>query len=158
MTAYRANSKGKLQLEAPPDWKIEPAAQPFDLANVGQHQQYTFKITAPQQVETSKIAASAEMHGVHYGNQRIEINYPHIPRQLLQPPAVVKAVSLKMETRGHTIGYLPGAGDSIAENLQQMGYAVKILDDASLSAKDLQGLDAVVLGVRAFNVRNNIAG
>jgi hypothetical protein len=37
-----------------------------------------------------------------------------------------------------------------------MGYAVKVLDDANLSAKDLLGLDAVVLGVRALNVRSEI--
>src|SRR5260370_23255561 len=44
----------------------------------------------------------------------------------------------------------------MAQNLKQMGYAVKILDDTNLTLEDLQGLDAVVIGVRAFNVRNNI--
>jgi hypothetical protein len=37
-----------------------------------------------------------------------------------------------------------------------MGYAVKILDDNHLEATQLRGLDAVILGVRAFNVRKNI--
>ena len=157
MKASRVNSAGTLQLEAPPDWKVEPKKYSFDLARAGQAAQYKFTITAPLKSETSKITASAEMHGVRYCNQRQEINYPHIPRQLLQPPALVRAVSLELATRGHTIGYLPGAGDTLPENLQQMGYAVKILDDANLTAKELQGLDAVVIGVRAFNVRTNIA-
>lgn len=154
--AARAKSTGTLALEAPVGWKIEPARQKFDLATVGQSAKFTFSITAPQRSETTKITATAEMHGVKYHNQRQEISYGHIPRQLIQPPAVVKAVSLKLTIKGKTIGYLPGAGDTLPENLQQMGYAVKVLDDANLTAKQLEGLDAVVLGVRAFNVRNKI--
>jgi len=75
---------------------------------------------------------------------------------LLQPVASLKAISLELKTLGHTVGYLPGAGDSLAQNLKQMGYAVRVLDDTKLTPEDLQGLDAVVIGVRAFNVRNNI--
>lgn len=144
-------------MEAPKSWKIEPAKQAFDLATVGQSARFTFTVTAPPTTEAAKITAAAVINGERYHNQRQEVSYPHLPRQLLQPPAVVQAVSFEMATRGHTIGYLPGAGDTLVDNLQQMGYAVKILDDANLSAKDLEGLDAVVIGVRAFNVRNNIA-
>ncbi|MGH9550904.1 MAG: hypothetical protein ACRD3W_16100, partial [Terriglobales bacterium] len=135
----RAGCSGTVQLEAPPDWKVSPAKESFSLANVGQSAQFNFSVTAPAKSETARITASAEMHGVRYHNQRQEINYAHIPRQLLQPPAVVKAVSVELATRGHTVGYLPGAGDSLPENLQEMGYAVKVLDDANLTAKDLEG-------------------
>jgi LmbE family N-acetylglucosaminyl deacetylase len=155
--ASRAGSTGTLQLEAPDDWKVLPAQQSFHLANVGDHARFEFTIIAPMQSITAKIIASAEMDGVRYRNQREEISYPHIPRQLLQPLASLKAVSLDLAIRGHTVGYLPGAGDSVAENLQEMGYAVKILDDANLTPEQLRGLDAVVIGVRAFNVRNNLA-
>jgi hypothetical protein len=37
----------------------------------------------------------------------VEINYPHIPLQLLQPPASLKAVSLDLAIRGRKVGYLP---------------------------------------------------
>jgi hypothetical protein len=86
----------------------------------------------------------------------VEINYPHIPFQLLQPVASLKAVSLDLKTRGHNIGYLPGAGDSVAEDLTQMGYVVTPLTDADLNPQKLRDLDAVVIGVRAFNVRTNL--
>ncbi len=154
--AARANSKGSLELEAPSGWKVEPAKQTFNLATVGQSAQFTFSITAPSKSDTAKITAAAVMNGERYHNQRLEVSYPHLPRQLLQPPAVVQAVSFDLATRGHTVGYLPGAGDTLVENLQQMGYAVKVLDDANLTAKDLEGLDAVVIGIRAFNVRDSI--
>jgi LmbE family N-acetylglucosaminyl deacetylase len=157
IVAARANSAGTLQLEAPADWKISPANQSFSLAAVGAREKFNFTVTAPAKSTTAKIIASAEMGGVRYRNAREEISYPHIPRQLLQPLASLKAVSLDLAIRGHTVGYLPGAGDSVADNLKQMGYAVKILDDADLSPEKLHGLDAVVIGVRAFNIRTNLA-
>ncbi len=154
--ASRANSDGTLSLTAPDGWKISPAKLPFHLKNVGQHQQFKFTITSPKEQSLAKISANAEMHGQTYHNQHIEINYAHLPPQLLQPPATMTVSSFEIATRGHVVGYLPGAGDTIAENVEQLGYTVKKLDDAKLTAEQLQGLDAVIIGVRAFNVRNNI--
>ncbi len=157
IASSRASAKGVLRLELPTGWKAVPQQQPFHLDKVGEHCQVTFTITAPAKASSANIIAEAEINGVRYRNQRELIDYPHIPPQLLQPLAGLKAVSLEVATRGHTIGYLPGAGDSLAENIKQLGYAVKILDDSNLTAEQLKPLDAVVIGVRAFNVRNDIA-
>lgn len=157
LTAARADSTGTLQLEAPKDWKVAPVKQSFHLNKVGDLQRFKFTITAPLESSTIKIIASAKINGVRYSNRREEISYAHIPPQLLQPIASMKAVSLEVATRGHTIGYLPGAGDSVADCLKQMDYGVKILDDKKLTLDELSGLDAIVIGVRAFNVRKNIA-
>ncbi len=152
----RANVAGKLLLEAPKDWKVEPKESKFKLAERGQKIQLTFKITAPAQAGRADIVAAARVDGHLYRNQRQEINYPHLPLQVLQPPAVVHAVSLDLKTESKVIGYLPGAGDSITECLQQMGLDVRVLDDSTLSSKNLEGLDAIVLGVRALNVREKM--
>ena len=55
------------------------------------------------------------------------------------------------------MGYLPGAGDSVAESLEEMGYTVTPLTGADLTPERLRGLDAVVIGVRALNVRDDLA-
>jgi hypothetical protein len=157
VTAYRASAAGTVQLEAPTGWKVAPAKQSFHLAAIGDHARFKFTVTAPAQSTTAKIIASAKIGGVRYCNQRVEINYPHIPLQLLQPPASLKAVSLNLAIRGHKVGYLPGAGDSVADSLKQMGYTVTTLTDADLTPERLHGLDAVIIGVRAFNVRHDLA-
>ncbi len=154
--AARAGMKGTLHIEAPANWKIEPKNQPFSLKNAGDIETFSFTITAPAKTQTAQITASADIGGTVYRNQRQEVNYAHLPLQLFQPPALVSAVCLDLQKSGKTVGYLPGAGDSLPENLHQMGYVVKSLDDATLSEKDLAGLDAVVLGVRAFNTREKI--
>jgi LmbE family N-acetylglucosaminyl deacetylase len=157
ITAYRAGVAGTVQLETPAGWKVKPDKQSFHLAKVGDRTQFKFTVTAPTESATAKIIASAEVGSRRYQNERKEINYPHIPLQLLQPPASLKAVSLDLKTRGHKVGYLPGAGDSVADCLKQMGCAVTMLTDADLTPERLHGLDAVVIGVRAFNVRTNLA-
>jgi hypothetical protein len=146
MVAYRAGAAGTVQLEAPAGWKVAPAKQSFHLAKIGDHTRSKFTVTAPAGSATVKIIASAEIGGVRYQNERKEINYPHIPLQLLQPLASLKAVSLDLAIRGRKVGYLPGAGDSVADGLKQMGYAVTTLTDTDLTLEKLHGFDAVVIG------------
>ncbi len=157
ITAARPGLAGNLQLEMPAGWTVSPERQPFSLNAVGERKTFQFTVTAPQASAEAKIVASAEIGGEHYRNGREVIAYPHIPRQLLQPVAKLKILSLDLATRGHAIGYLPGAGDDVADCLKEMGYDVHVLDDADLTADNLKNFDAVVIGVRAFNVRANLA-
>ena len=90
-------------------------------------------------------------------HRRVVIRYPHIPVQLLQPPARLKAVVLDVAIKGRRVGYIPGAGDRVAEALEEMGYEVTRLSGADLTPEKLAGLDAVVIGVRAYNVRDDLA-
>ena len=157
ITAFRASQSGTLQLETPDGWNATPAKQSFALHAVGEQQTLRFEVTAPAQTAAARIVASAEIGGQRYRNQREEISYPHIPRQLLQPVAAFKALSLDLAIRGQKVGYLPGAGDNVAAAIQQMGYAVTRLGGDDLTTNRLRDFDAVVLGVRAFNVRTDLA-
>jgi len=156
ITAFRAGSAGTLQLEAPASWKVEPAAQSFSLAAVGDRSRVSFKVTAPAQAVKARITASAQIKGTLFDTGRVEIRYDHIPPQLLQPQARLKAVSLELAIRGRKVGYVPGAGDSVAESLEQMGYEVTRLTGVDLTPEKLRGLDAVVIGIRALNVRTDL--
>jgi hypothetical protein len=157
LTAYRASIAGTLQLDAPPGWAVAPAQQSFDLHAIGDQTSLSFTITAPPQPTSANIIARATIDGATYDNQRIEIRYSHIPIQLLQPPASLKAVCLDLQIRAHKIAYLPGAGDSVAQSLAQMGCTVTLLSGADLTPDRLRNFDAVVIGIRAFNVRTDLA-
>lgn len=157
VAAYRPVANGTLRLDAPTGWKVVPVSQPFKLAAVGDKIKLGFTITAPAQPASTNITAHAIVNGVDYSNERIVIKYDHIPVQLLQPSARFKAVALTMAIKGKKVGYLPGAGDSVAAALAQMGYSVTQLTGADLTSEKLRGLDAVVIGVRAFNERADLA-
>ena len=98
-----------------------------------------------------------EVNGARFNTERIEFRYNHIPVQLLQPVARLKAVSLDLAIRGHNIGYLAGAGDEMAGSLESMGYTVTQLTGADLIPEKLRSLDAIVIGIRAFNTRKDLA-
>ena len=134
VAALRAGMTGTLQLEAPAGWKVTPATQPFRLQAIGDRARFTFSVTAPAQPAVAAITARAELNGVRYANRRVEIRYGHIPPQLLQPPARLKAVGLELAIRGKRVGYVPGAGDSVADALEQMGYSVTSLTGADLTS------------------------
>jgi len=157
LTAARADVSGTVQLEAPNGWRISTASERFHLDQVGQRATYTFHVTPPAQPVTATLEGSVEVNGARFNTQRIEFRYNHIPVQLLQPAARLKAVSLDLAIRGHTVGYLAGAGDEMAGSLESMGYAVTQLTGADLIPAKLRSLDAVVIGIRAFNTRKDLA-
>jgi LmbE family N-acetylglucosaminyl deacetylase len=157
ITAARAGVTGTLHIESPADWKISPASQPFKIAKAGEKVRLTFNVTAPAQAASGSFLAVAEIGGQKFSNGRLEIRYDHIPVQLLQSEARLKVAAFDCAIRGKAVGYLPGAGDDTAEDLTQLGYAVTTLTGADLTPEKLRGLDAVVIGVRAFNERNDLA-
>ena len=157
VTAVRAGASGKLDLEVPAGWQVAPASRTFRLAKSGAKASFTFAVTSPAQPAKGRITAHAEVDGKRYSNLRTEIRYDHIPRQILQPPARARVVSFDFAIRGRTVGYVPGAGDDTVENLEQLGYTVTTLKGSDLTPEQLQGLDAVVIGVRAFNERRDLA-
>jgi len=156
LTAVRAGTQGVLRLEAPAGWTVAAAPQTFRLPHVGDKASFTFTLTAPAGGGAGHLTAVATVDGQDYSTQRIELTYAHLPVQLLQPPARARLASFPLASQGLTIGYLPGAGDSVAECIAQMGYVVRPLTGADLTPAKLRGLDAVVIGVRAFNERTDL--
>jgi LmbE family N-acetylglucosaminyl deacetylase len=156
VTAARPDASGTLRLDMPAGWKAVPATESFHLKANGDKAQFTFTLTAPLQPATANITAVAEVAGKNYDNERVVIDYPHVPLLILQPPARLKAVCLDLAIRGQKVGYLPGAGDSVDQSLADMGYQVTTLTGADLTPEKLKGFDAVVIGIRAFNVRTDL--
>jgi LmbE family N-acetylglucosaminyl deacetylase len=157
VTSARPDTKGVLRLVAPDGWSISPSEQSFRLAAAGDQKQFTFNVTAPADPATASIGVTARVNGRRYDNERVIINYPHLPLLFLQPRAEFKAACLSLATRGHNIGYLPGAGDDVAQCVADMGYHVTTLTDDDLTPDNLAKFDAIVIGVRAFNVRKGLA-
>ena len=157
LVAARAGAAGTVKLELPAGWKVTPALQPFRLASVGEKGRVTFNVTSPAEPMLGRVTASAEIGGKRFANDRVEINYAHLPLQLLQPPARARLASFDYAIRGKNIGYLPGAGDDVARCIEQMGYTVTTLTGGDLTAEKLRRFDAVVIGVRAFNEREDLA-
>ncbi|MEY3539546.1 MAG: hypothetical protein RL188_963 [Bacteroidota bacterium] len=80
------------------------------------------------------------------------IEYDHIPAQTYFQNASIKVVKVDIKKMGKKVGYIDGAGDAIPEALEQLGYEVVYLKEADIIPAHLKGLDAIVVGIRAFNM------
>ena len=63
-----------------------------------------------------------------------------------------KIVRLDIKKRGENIAYIEGAGDVVPESLRQIGYNVVTLAPNDITSERLAAFDAVVVGIRAYNI------
>ena len=80
------------------------------------------------------------------------IAYEHIPRIDYFRTATEKFMIASIKTLGHRIGYIEGAGDRVPDALEQMGYEVVMLKEKDITATYMKQFDAVIAGVRAYDV------
>ena len=81
-----------------------------------------------------------------------KIAYDHIPDIFYHYYDQVKIVKLDVKTSGKTIGYIAGAGDKVPQALEQLGYTVTLLQQNDITPEHLRKFDAIVTGIRAYNV------
>ena len=154
--ALKANSQGEITLQAPKGWKIEPSSMPFSLEKTGETADLKFILTPPKKASSGKLTAVAKSGGKTYALGIKNIDYDHIPKQTLAFPSEMQLVRLDIRTKGERIGYVMGAGDAVPEGLRQLGYQVDVLSTADLSETSLKKFDAVVMGIRAYNVLDEL--
>ena len=142
---------GSLRLEVPESWQVSPKNIDFNLTQKGQEQLAEFDIIPPAAASEGKIKAVARLGDAEYSMEQVTIDYDHIPNQMLLPESAAKVVKLDIQTRGHKIGYVMGAGDGIPGSLRQIGYDVDLLESDQINPEYLKQYDAVILGVRALN-------
>jgi LmbE family N-acetylglucosaminyl deacetylase len=80
------------------------------------------------------------------------IQYDHIPTITYFAPATTKLVELSLKTKGTKVGYIDGAGDKLPEALIELGCQVTILKESDLEISKLKTFDAIIVGIRAYNM------
>ncbi|UAM98782.1 PIG-L family deacetylase [Polaribacter litorisediminis] len=143
---------GTVRLQAPENWQISPNEHTFNIEQKNDEDTVTFLVTAPENESVGKLKVVASANGKEYSKELIEINYNHIPKQAVLLSSEAKVVRLNIEKVGDKIGYIKGAGDAVPESLRQIGYTVEEINPSEINENNLQKYDAIVLGIRAYNV------
>jgi hypothetical protein len=151
-----ANAEGILRLELPPGWNATPKSQPFHLEALDDRQELAFEIAPLASEADGTLRAIATVGGREIAVGMASISYPHIPQQTLFPASEVKLVRSDIRVTAHRIGYIMGAGDDVPDALRQLGLDVTMLGEDDLRKGDLSRFDAIVAGVRAYNVRSDL--
>jgi LmbE family N-acetylglucosaminyl deacetylase len=155
------DASGHVQIKVPAEWSVEPREQDFKLTGAGQETPVSFRITPPARDSKGALEASALVGSANVGDVTIAvgmqvINYPHIPPQVLFPPAKTGLVRTDVRLSARSIGYVMGAGDEVPDALRQLGADVILLSADDLARGDLSRFDAIATGVRAYNTRPDL--
>jgi LmbE family N-acetylglucosaminyl deacetylase len=136
------------------------ASSPVELDFSGSADQYAqFSVTPPKQLDAGnfRITAYAMRDGQKFSTSLEPL--PSMPTLLWSEPAqcVVHAFDIGVPPNLR-VGYISAEGEPIPDALRRLGIDVEMLDTVSLAFGDLTKYDAIVVGVRAYELRSELAG
>ncbi|MGA9767513.1 MAG: PIG-L family deacetylase [Blastocatellia bacterium] len=164
VTVYVTNNlkeaaRGSVMLEKGDAWQISPAEASFDLKREGERASFTFVLkTTPGSKESRRsVSAMASLDGRAYRSGYQIISYPHTEARFVYRDAKADAELLDVKVaQGLKVGYIEGAGDDFANALKRMDVDVHTIDSRELASGDISRYDAIVLGIRVYEVRPDV--
>lgn len=130
-------------------WEVTPQTIQLDFGN----QRTLSKEITLKPLSTTAAAAQLRFTWNKDTLRTIEtIQYDHIPMLSWYPIAEAKVQNLQIINPIKRIAYIAGAGDLVPQALNQIGIETTLLHENQLSVAALQQFDAVVVGIRYFNI------
>jgi LmbE family N-acetylglucosaminyl deacetylase len=152
-------------LTAPRGWKASSAV-PLKFDGAGDHYA-RLTVTPPQRLAKGnfKIAAYVERPANRARGEKAEKfttslgPLPTLPTQLWSEPALCAVhVFDVIVPENLRVGYITAESEPVPEALQRLGIHVDMLDAVALAFRDLSPFNAMVIGVRAYELRPELAG
>ncbi|GEO12263.1 PIG-L family deacetylase [Segetibacter aerophilus] len=149
---------GNLALKTPAGWKVQPLNTPFSFTKSGEKANYSFKVSLPTIDEKAyQMQAIATANGKAYTEGYDLISHRDNDQALQYHPAVasIKGIDVNV-VPGISIGYVMGVGDEVPQGLEQLGAKVQLLTASDLSTGKLEQFDVIMIGTRAYAVRQDL--
>ena len=155
----KAQSTAQVTLDAPAGWSVVPPAQAVTFTREDESQTVRFTVRpgakTPLGEYPVKARASAGAASFDTGFQVVE--YPHIRRRQLEIPAVVAVKVMDVRVAPNlSVGYVMGTGDELPSALRGLGASVQMLTSDDLAWGDLNRFQAIFIGVRAYDDREDL--
>lgn len=152
-------------LVLPRGWSIV-APVPLKFSGIGD-QYARFEVTPPLKLGSGNYKISAQVYekGDHASSvkaAKFSLSLeplPTMPTLLWAEPAqcLVHAFSINVPPNLH-VGYITAESEPIPDALRMLGVQVDLLDAQALAFHDLSKFDAIVVGVRAYELRPDLPG
>ncbi|HSU16072.1 PIG-L family deacetylase [Longimicrobium sp.] len=151
---------GTLRITVPAGWRADADGTRLTLA-AGEPHDVEVRVTPPAGVRASSIPVSAAFvvdGGERYTRGLQVVDYPHIRARPLYHDAAstVRAFDVRVPA-GLKVAYVEGAGEEGPGILGQLGITPSVLTADSLAGADLSKYDVIVTGIRAYEVRADLA-
>ena len=150
---------GTLTLKLPSGWKAVPAQTPFSFSKAGEKNNFSIKVLLPaidEKIYTIQATATANGRAYTQGYEVISHRDNEQVVQYRAAVASIKGIDVNVAP-GLSIGYVMGVGDEVPAGLQQLGAKVQLLSASDLAAANLAQYNAVIIGTRAYAVRQDLS-
>ncbi|MGB6191570.1 MAG: PIG-L family deacetylase, partial [Terracidiphilus sp.] len=152
-------AEGTVELKLPAGWHAEPAEAKFHRTNAGDAEPILFSVT-PSATQTGAYSIQAVAHfaGHAYESGWRSVGYAGLRPYNKYTPAVLntRKVDVKLAS-GLRIAYVMGPGDLVPEAIEGLGVKPHLLTPAELTSGDLAAWNVIVVGIRAYSVRPDLA-
>ncbi len=150
--------QGELSLELPAGWVAEPERQTLQFDQANERQNFRFSVTAPRlQQGTYDLHVVARADGREYREGYEVIRHRDTDIRYLFRDSVTRVTGVDVEiTPRLKVGYVMGVGDDVPEGIAQMGADVTLLNADDLASGDLGAYGTIVIGTRAYAVREDL--
>lgn len=156
LKAFKNDASGTFSLTLPKGWTATPEKVDFHLKKYGEELAVPFLITANNDAENGLLKGSINIDGNTFSKGIKVIAYEHIPTITYFPETEANLVKLNLKTTAKNIGYMMGAGDLVPDMLKEIGLNVTLLSENEIMNGDLSKYDAIIAGVRLYNVEDRI--
>jgi hypothetical protein len=150
---------GQVKLDVPSGWRVTPptAAVNFTREDEAQTVRFVVRPEAKTAIGEYPIKAVASVGAQTFDRGYQTVEYPHIHRRQLEIPSVVNLKVMDVRLAPNlTVGYVMGTGDDVPSALRGLGASVRMLDADELGFGDLSRYDAIVIGIRAYDGRDDL--
>ncbi|MDP5100073.1 MAG: NEW3 domain-containing protein, partial [Nonlabens sp.] len=148
-------SNTTVALQHPKNWMVSPATINLNNLKKGISQKVNFTVTAPKTAASGTIAVTATSNDRTYSQDVITLDYNHIPDQQYVVDATATVVKPALINNAKRVAYITGAGDDVPLAIAAMGSSVEQFTPSNLPS-DLGVYDAVMIGIRAANVHDDL--
>jgi LmbE family N-acetylglucosaminyl deacetylase len=147
---------GEVRLIVPAGWSASPQSRAVSFTQQGEKTSSQFTVSVPPTAGDFTVKAVVQSGGREFTGGYTVIAYPHIETRYVYAPAESKVEVLDVATTITSVGYVEGTGDAIPDALRQLGINVTMLSPKDIATADLSKFPAIVLGVRAYAVRDDL--
>jgi hypothetical protein len=170
----QAAAEGTVSLTLPVGWTVQPASAPFRLSAAGNTEPILFSVTPAAASASSAqstpyaikaVASTGDSTAICnlasvtcYSSGWQSVGYPGLRPYNLYKPAqlLTRKVDVKLAP-GLRIGYIMGTGDLVPDAIEALGVMPHLLTPAELTSSDLSAWNLLVIGIRAYSSRPELA-
>ena len=148
-------SKVTVGVDVPAGWKA-PSPETVDFSGAGDRLVHLTVMPPAKIAEGNYELKTYAKRGAETFETSLE-PLPSLPTYLWSAPAKVPVHAFAIAVPDHLhVGYIAADNDAIPESLRRLGVDVQMLDSNALAFGNLSQYDAVVLGLRAYELRADV--